>query len=277
MMQQTAPLIAIASGGYEVSRFNAAKHGLLSRHLVLPWEDRSEYEALLQALIQEHAPSGPTETHLVEELAGIMWRKQRLALAEAAVYRAELHDGLNMAWKERRVIPRALAHLEIGQPTDHVTDAIRTTPELTLQDTTELTEDRALTGAALRLLRSGNPDIYDQAVAALHETTRAWWADRLADAQHGNADDEGDEPYRADAASLQQFLETEVAEWYATRETELANRPLIRAQALGETFEPNRLDKLARYETHLDRKLERTLAMLMRLQQLRADHAQRTD
>src|SRR5690242_7413864 len=109
MMQQTDPLIGMTSGGYETSRLNATKHGLLSRHLVLPWEDRSEYEGLLDALIQEHTPKGPTETHLVEELAGIMWRKQRLVLAEAAVYRAELRDGLTMAWKERRVIPRALA------------------------------------------------------------------------------------------------------------------------------------------------------------------------
>ena len=31
----------------------------------------------------------------------------------------------------------------------------------------------------------------------------------------------------------------------------------------------DRLDRLARYETHLDRKLERTLAMLLKLKDLR--------
>ena len=47
-------------------------------------------------------------------------------------------------------------------------------------------------------------------------------------------------------------------------------RPLIRAQAFGEAVEPDRLERLARYEVHLDRKLERTVAMLLKLQQLRA-------
>jgi hypothetical protein len=28
--------------GYERSRLNAVRHGILSRHLVLPWEDHSE-------------------------------------------------------------------------------------------------------------------------------------------------------------------------------------------------------------------------------------------
>jgi hypothetical protein len=33
---------------------------------------------------------------------------------------------------------------------------------------------------------------------------------------------------------------------------------LIREQAFGESLDPHRLDKLARYEVHLDRKLERS-------------------
>ena len=45
--------------------------------------------------------------------------------------------------------------------------------------------------------------------------------------------------------------------------------PLIRVQAFAEAFDPDRLDRLARYETHLDRKLERTLAMLLKLKDLR--------
>jgi hypothetical protein len=37
--------------------------------------------ALIVALAAEHAPQGPTEEHLVEELAGVVWRKRRLQLA----------------------------------------------------------------------------------------------------------------------------------------------------------------------------------------------------
>ena len=66
-----------------------------------------------------------------------------------------------------------------------------------------------------------------------------------------------------------QFLEQEVLPSYTQRRTELNNRALIRRQAFGEAFDPERLEKLSRYEVHLDRKLEKTLAMLIRLQELR--------
>jgi len=64
--------------GTELSRFNALRHGALSRYTVLPWEDGAEYAAIVAALTAEHNPQGPTEEHLVEELAGIIWRKRRL-------------------------------------------------------------------------------------------------------------------------------------------------------------------------------------------------------
>jgi hypothetical protein len=51
---------------------------------------------------------------------------------------------------------------------------------------------------------------------------------------------------------------------------ELEYRPLIRRQGFGEAVDPDLLERLARYEVHLDRKLERVLAMLLKLQERRA-------
>ena len=51
---------------------------MLSRYTVLPWENSDEYRAVVEALVAEHVPRGPTEEHLVEEIAGILWRKRRL-------------------------------------------------------------------------------------------------------------------------------------------------------------------------------------------------------
>ena len=65
-----SPVALVPNRSYETTRFNALRHGTLSRHTVLPWEDRSEYQSLLGALVAEHMPDGPTEEHLVEELAG---------------------------------------------------------------------------------------------------------------------------------------------------------------------------------------------------------------
>ena len=60
------------------------------KYTVLPWEDGAEYDALIEALAAEHSPQGPTEEHLVEELAGIIWRKRRLRLAESAAHHRAL-------------------------------------------------------------------------------------------------------------------------------------------------------------------------------------------
>ena len=50
---------------------------------------------------------------------------------------------------------------------------------------------------------------------------------------------------------------------------ELIHRPAVRDQAFGEALDPVKIERLCRYEVHLDRKLERTLAMLLKLKELR--------
>jgi hypothetical protein len=93
-MTEIKPNLPAGTSGTDVTRFNALRHGVLSRYAVLPWEDADEHRALVAALVAEHAPHGPTEEHLVEELAGILWRKRRLRLAEAAAHRRGLEKVL---------------------------------------------------------------------------------------------------------------------------------------------------------------------------------------
>ncbi len=81
--------------------------------------------------------------------------------------------------------------------------------------------------------------------------------------------DEDQEPATPDAAGLLCFLENEVLPSYVQRRKDLENRPLIRAQAFGESLDPEELERLGRYEVYLDCKLEWTLSMLLRLQKLR--------
>jgi len=72
------------AGNYDGVRFNALKHGILSRLTVLPHESAEEFSELLAGLMAEHRPTGITEQHLVEELAAIIWRKRRVLQAEGA-------------------------------------------------------------------------------------------------------------------------------------------------------------------------------------------------
>ncbi len=69
-MSENKPAVPAETGGTEITRFNALRHGVLSRYTVLPWEDADEYRALVAALAAEHAPDGATEEHLVEEPSG---------------------------------------------------------------------------------------------------------------------------------------------------------------------------------------------------------------
>ncbi len=219
---------------------------------------------LWQALVAEHGPQGPTEEHLVEEIAGILWRKRRLRLAEVAAHRRGL-EGTLASYRE--TVKVALVHLDTTGQSERVVDAIRATAADTEEDIADMTVDEAMTHRALDLLVSKRNDAYEAALAGLREDTQAWWADTLA--RDPDELGEGEEPATADVEALRRFIEDEVLPWFENRKKELANRPLIREQAFGEALDPDKLERLARYEVHLDRKLERMLAMLLRLKDLR--------
>ena len=191
----------------------------------------------------EHGPQGPTEEHLVEELAGIMWRKRRLRLAEAAAHRHGLNSTLA---PHRGTVKVALVHLDAAEQSERVVDAIRAPAANTEEDIREMRDDEAMTTRALDLLRSHRKDAYRAALDALREDTRDWWADVLA--SEPDDLDEGEEPATADAEGLLRFLEVEVLPWFEGRKKELSNRPLIREQAFGEALDPDKLERLGRYE-----------------------------
>jgi hypothetical protein len=250
------------TAGTEITRFNALRHGVLSRFTVLPWENSDEYRAVVEALVAEHVPLGPTEEHLVEEIAGIVWRKRRLRLAEAAAHRRGLEDAL-----DRETTKAALVHLDATDQSETAADAVRATAADTDEDMADVEADEAMTRRALDLLGSRRNDAYEAALAAVREDTKAWWADVLS--RDPDEIEEGDEPATADVEGLRRFLEGQVQDWFENRKKELANRPLIREQAFGEALDPDKLERLGRYEVHLDRKLERMLGMLLRLKDLR--------
>jgi hypothetical protein len=256
-MTTTPQTLPAETGGTDITRFNALRHGVLSRYTVLPWEDADEYQATVTALVAEHVPQGPTEEHLVEEIAGIMWRKRRLRLAEAAAHRRGLEGTLAPC---RGTVKVALVHLDTTGQSERVVDAIRATAADTDGDIADMAADEVMTRSALELLGSKRNDAYEAAVAALRDDTQGWWEDELG---------EGEEPATADAEGLRRFLEAEVLPWFENRRKELANRPLIREQAFGEALDTDKLERLGRYEARLDRKLERMLTMLLRLKELR--------
>ncbi len=128
---------------------------VLSRHTVLPWEDRSEYESLLNALVVEHAPDGPTEEHLVEELTGTIWRKRRLRMAEAAVYREKLrHDTTGYQTPEHLVGAALLPLTGRAEGKANIPQALVATPAGTARDLRDVKRDQTMTRNAWNILVS---------------------------------------------------------------------------------------------------------------------------
>ena len=250
--------------GYMASRLNALQHGVLSRYTVLPWEEPTEYDALLQSLADEHAPVGPTEAYLVEELAGVLWRKRRLRLAEAATYRRALQATTDTHRGTARaalvLTARSSAKVDVSEALRHPTDSGP-------RELAEIEADRNRTLAALASLKTDDGEAYHAALAMLDESTREAWQDQLT-WEPGDYE-AGATPFAVDAPSLKRYLEEEIMPWYEEQRAQIVARPIVRAQALGESLDPDKLERLGRYEVHLDRKFERTLSTLIRLQELR--------
>ena len=78
--------------GKAASRFNALKHGIDAKAIVLPNEDPAEYEALARDYHQSIRPRTPEEAFHVETMLRADWQKRRLQLVEADLYRTVLSE-----------------------------------------------------------------------------------------------------------------------------------------------------------------------------------------
>ena len=78
--------------GKAASRFNALKHGIDAKSIVLPNEDPAEYEALSRDYHQSIRPRTPEEAFHVETMLRADWQKRRLQLVEADLYRTVLSE-----------------------------------------------------------------------------------------------------------------------------------------------------------------------------------------
>jgi hypothetical protein len=260
--------LVVAKESYELSRLNAVRHGILSRYTILPWESREEYEALHLALMAEYVPKGPTEEHLVEEIAGIVWRKQRLRLAENASFRNKYRS--KVSYDGSDTMASGLVGLWSGSTKDFrwLGEVFTMKPGEVTQELQEATE--ALQGAekAQKIIDSERLESYAQALKKLSDGTREWWEEALG---------EEDSAYSTAPDSLLEFLEEEVIPYFSQRLAVLSNHGSIMDQLHGESMDTARLENLSRYEIFLDRKLERTLSMLLKLQALRQEQEPGTE
>jgi hypothetical protein len=242
---------------------------------LLSWERPEQFHDIVVALLDEHLPVGPTEEHFVEELAGVLLRKQRVRLAETASHRAGMKDAVGPFSGTAK---EALAHLGDEAPADALKAALTATDEETAEDLADAEKGEAQIQRVVAILKSKRADRYRRALTALGEKEE-WWEEELAESSTEATDDrealQGDEPAepkprrQATPESLLRYLEWEILPWYAKRLAGLRNRALLRQHAIGSSFKAEDLETLGRIDAALDRKMGQILDRLLQLQDRR--------
>lgn len=248
----TATIIPIRRQ-FQVHRFDPIKHGVLSKHIALPWEDRAEFEDILRGLLVEHSPQGPTAYHLVEDLAGVIWRKRRLLQAEGAAIRERFYK-VTQDYGHEKVGKYALAH-EAGRIKASITDIIADR----FPEPADMHRELAAIKTVEAILEAGQRGAYTKALAAMSDSLRQSFDDEAIDL---TAPDNGG--YTRDPDGLSEFL-SDTRRWYETRLTDSASAPMVKDQAQGMAIDMRDLEAIAKVEAHLDRKLQGLLAELRRL------------
>ncbi len=105
--------------GKKKSRYNALKHGILAKEVVLPpgraGEDRQAFQDLLAGLRDDLKPEGTLEEMLVEKAASAFWRLGRALRCEGGEVRKNLETAPWRAEAERAKSARYLLRdLAIG-------------------------------------------------------------------------------------------------------------------------------------------------------------------
>jgi len=135
---------------------------------------------------------------------------------------------------------------------------VTATPEELADRQREARHDLEATEKAAAILHRGGANAYDKALRALLPDSRDWWQEYV---------EEGE--YPATAEGLADFIRDHLEPLCRSMESEVRHQEAIKVQILGEGLQVHRLEKLNRYETHLDRRFERTLAMLLKLREFR--------
>jgi hypothetical protein len=86
--------------GRKRKRPNALKHGLFSDAVLIPGEDSGQYMQLLDEMMDEYKPVGPTLRDEVIELANLMWKRRRLRKFMQTKLIAGMFDPRNPAFNE---------------------------------------------------------------------------------------------------------------------------------------------------------------------------------
>jgi hypothetical protein len=262
--------------GKQAVRWNALKHGLLAKEVVIPAgeEDKDLFVALLAQLHQHLQPEGMLQEMLVERIAVCYWRLRRVLRCEVG----EIRQGLDTArWQEFLRQRGHLAEIRAALPLDEATQQLEhTSPGLQylIEILDMVTRDVQDEGylcerAKQRLLKNFGGEEYGLAYWCLVIDHMATAGPALA-TQEPSIYEGLPTPAQCKVIILE-MLQEERKKLGFLKEILSQNESLALEAQLGSFALPSReaVEKILRYETAIERQLYRAMAQLERLQRQR--------
>jgi hypothetical protein len=257
--------------GKNRSKNNAAKHGIFSKVVLLPGESRVEFESLLKGLRDYLQPVGTLEIIFVDKLAALLWRQRRSLIAEGAEIRKG-KEFIEWDWAQHQREDAAKIKPFIDglmrKMTNHI--ALETCLDL-LGELKEGVEENGF-----------DPEYDKKILAKLYgDYPTMDWQPTLFNSYllcAGAANFPEEERQQEGCASPQKckdvFLrvlkeEIERLDCYKSEQTAVFTSRLEVESLRQNVPDTAQLDRLLRYETSLERSIDRTLSQLERLQRMR--------
>lgn len=101
--------------GKAVTAWNALKHGLQARQVVIPGEKRKDFQTFQKTLMDDLAPEGALEILLAERIVAANWRLRRSLRVEAEMiyHRVDLEQALMVRYPEnyQLYVPLSIGNL----------------------------------------------------------------------------------------------------------------------------------------------------------------------
>lgn len=274
--------------GKAISRLNSTRHGIFSRLRVLPnVEQQVDWEVHLSSIIIDLKPLGYLERNLAERVALLLWRLGRVARHEresAALRQEQVAEDVTEVRSFRNSFSTSksqLKHLAIPHPDDVVATAKWAQEAFALikgffdlPDEAKLTSDQAAT-LIYSIESTAEVDIHCEDFPSfpgvpddvMLENFKAWTAGLVRGAWKVIAETAGeslDVLYtKAINNARTEFLVADFERKRVMRELDHCRRGRLLPAS-------EDLDKISRYEAHLERCLYRALHELQRLQAVRS-------
>jgi hypothetical protein len=263
--------------GKKRSSQNAIKSGIFSRATLLNGESRSDYNSLLEGLWETLQPEGKLEELLVEKLGSISWRYRRLLVAEGAEIRqnseflefdrrqVEQNEVEEISHRERLAVGPAGMIWKIRNP-----DVLERCLELLVELRQRIKADgfdEEQDGAILQAIY-GVPTS-SQLRRTLQDEYLVWH--NTAEGTEEERQSEGYATPEQCRQNVLRLIDAEIArlkQYQQKRESIESKRRKV--EILRQSVPDSRgLDRLLRYESSLERALDRTLNQLERAQRIR--------